>query len=254
MVPNMNEMGKETMGFDTLNPLIYKLSNALLLGQMVLTMLFLLATGVVFLFFPVFLVADYFWLMVVLAGATIFTGIGFVLLFLITATSLKRNDVIVIRKFRSAAGTISRINLQGKSKILFDPKDKTSEVTIYWPGAITDSVSGCKIIQLSEGKHINDNLNSQVSESEWDKDISKLTKAKSVADLAEAELFNQGFFGLAWQDIVLVVTALLVIGVLIYLIVVAPGSVAQETVNQLVNGAIQQAVAGIVTPVPVPTA
>jgi hypothetical protein len=50
------------------------------------------------------------------------------------------------------------------------------------------------------------------------------------------------------------VTALLVIGVLIYLIVVAPGSVAQETVKQLVNGAIQQAVAGIVTPVPVPTA
>lgn len=250
----MNEnINKETMGFDTLNPLIYKLSNALLLGQMVLTMLFLLATGIVFLFFPVFFIADYFWLTIVLFGATIFSGIGFVLLFLTTATSLKRNDTIIIRKFRSAAGTVSRANLKGKSKILFDPKDKTSEVTISWSGAITDPVSGCKMIQLTEGKHVNDNLNYQVSESEWDKDISKLTKAKSVADLAEAELFNQGFMGLTWQDLVLIATALLVVGVLIYLVMVAPDSIAQETVKQLVNGAIQQAVAGIVTPVPAPT-
>lgn len=250
MVLNMNEnINKETMGFDTLNPMIYKLSNALLLGQMVLTVLFLLATGIVFLFFPVFFVADYFWLMVVLAGVTVFSGIGFVLLFLITATSLRRNDTIIIRKFRSSAGTVSRANLRGSSKILFDPKDKASEVNIAWSGAITDAVSGCKIIQLTEGKHVNDNLNQQVSESEWDKDIAKLTKAKSVADLAEAELFLGGVFGLTWQDLVLIVIALLVVGVLIYLIGFAPGAIAEETVKQLVNGAIQQAVAGVVTPV-----
>lgn len=251
MNENNLENIKETMGFDTLNPLIYKLSNALLLGQMVLTMLFLLSTAIVFLFFPIFFVADYFWLTIVLFGATILSGIGFVLLFLTTATSLKRNDTIVIRKFKSAAGTISRANLKGKSKILFDPKDKASEVTLSWIGSITDPISGCKIIQITEGKHINDNLNSQVSESEWDKDISKLTKAKSVADLAEAELFNQGFMGLTWQDLLLIVTALLVIGVLIYLVMGVPNSVAQETVKQLVNGAIQQAMAGIVVPTPV---
>jgi len=244
----VNEI-KEMEGFDTLNPLMYKFANMLVMGNLVIFLLFLIFTGINYLFFP-----QNFWFNISSLVTTILALMCFIIQMLITNSSLKKNDLIIIRKYRNSSGKISKTKYDGKSEIFFDPRDPSSKVSISWVGSITDAVSGCKIIQLSEGKHINDNLNSQVSESEWDKDISKLTKAKSVADLAEAELFNQGFFGLTWQDIVLVVTALLVIGVLIYLIVVAPGSIAEETVKQLVNGAIQQAVAGIVTPIPTPTA
>jgi len=144
---------------------------------------------------------------------------------------------------------VTSTNLKNKSTILFDPRDATSIVQISWSGAITDLTTKNKIIQISEGKRINDSLNMQVTEGEWDKDVAKLTKAKSVADLAEAELFNQTMFGLKWQDIVLVVTALLIIATLGWLIMANPSAVAKETVKQLVNGTIQQAIAGVIVPV-----
>lgn len=239
----------EELGFNTLNQTLYKFGNALLLGSLVIALLFI---GVII--FSYFLIPNSFYLMLACGASALFSFINFAIIFLATKSTTKRNDTIVIRKYTNGAGTVSTTNLNNKSSILFDPKDSTSMVQISWAGAITDLVSKNKIIQISEGKRINDPLNMQVTEGEWDKDVAKLTKAKSVADLAEAELFNQGFMGLTWQDIVLIVTALLVIGVLIYLVMVAPDSIAQETVKQLVNGAIQQAVAGIVTPIPTPTA
>lgn len=237
---------KEMEGFDTLNPLMYKFANMLVMGNLVIFLLFLIFTGINYWFFP-----QNFWYNLSSLVTTILALMCFIILMLITNSSLKKNDLIIIRKYRDSSGKISKTKYDGKSEIFFDPRDPSSKVAISWVGSITDKTSGCKIIQLTEGKHINDNLNSQVSESEWDKDVAKLTKAKSVADLAEAELFNQGFMGLTWQDLLLIVTALLVIGVLLYLVLGVPNSVAQETVKQLVNGAIQQAMAGIVVPAPV---
>lgn len=240
---------KEIEGFDTLNPLMYKFANMLVMGNLVIFLLFLIFTGINYWFFP-----QNFWYNISSLVTTILALMCFIIQMLITNSSLKKNDLIIIRKFRNSSGKITKTKYDGRSEIFFDPRDPSSKVSISWVGSITDKTSGCKIIQLTEGNHINDNLNEQVTESEWDKDVAKLTKAKSVADLAEAELFNQGILGLKWQDIVLIIIGLLVLGTLGYLVLFSPGSIAEETVKQLVNGAIQQAVAGIVTPAIAPVA
>ena len=248
--PNPKNEPKETLGYDTLNPFLYKFANYLLLPGLVVFICSLIATIICFIFFPKLILELYGGII-----CTVFSLIVFVLIFLITSTSLKRGDLIIIRKFRSGSGTISRLNLKGKSELLFDKKDIGSKVLISWAGAITDPISGCKIIQISEGHPTNDNLNSQVTESEWDKDVARLTKAKSVADLAEAELFNQGLFGLKWQDIVLVIIGILCLAIMGYLIMGAPEAIAKKTIEGLMNGTIQTAIqqglanAGILTPV-----
>lgn len=239
----------EELGFNTLNQTLYKFGNALLLGSLVISLLFI---GVII--FSYFLIPNSFYLMLACGASALFSFINFSIIFLATKSTTKRNDTIVIRKYTNGAGTISTTNLNNNSSILFDPKDPTSMVQISWAGAITDLVTKNKIIQISEGKRINDPLNMQVTEGEWDKDVAKLTKAKSVADLAEAELFNQGMFGLKWQDIVLVVIGLVALGTLGYLIVGTPGAVAKETIEGLLGGALQQAIAGVVVPTPLPTA
>jgi hypothetical protein len=249
---NPNEL-KETLGYDTLNPFLYKFANYLMLPSMVVFVILLIGSIALYLFFPALT-----WNLYAAVICTIFSLVTFVLIFIITGTSLKRGDLIVIRKFRSGSGTISRLNLRGKSSLLFDKKDPASNVLISWAGAITDPISGCKIIQISEGHPTNDNLNSQVTESEWDKDVSRLTKAKSIADLAEAELFNQGLFGLSWQDLVLVAIALLCLVIIVLLIMVMPDEVAKKTLEGLLNGSLQNSVqvavqtglnnAGILTP------
>jgi hypothetical protein len=241
------EEKNETIGYNTLNNVLYKFSNALLIGNLVILIGFILYTGINYILFP-----QFFYLTITGIGAIFFSLFSFIIIFLTTATSLKRNDLIIIRKYRSGSGKISRMNLKGKSELYFEPRDKTSKVLISWAGAITDITSGCKIIQISEGHPTNDNLNSQVSESEWDKDVARLTKAKSVADLAEAELFNQGLLGLKWQDIVLIILVLLSILILGYMAIGVPSAVAKETVERLLGGALQQAIAGIVVPTPTP--
>lgn len=247
---NKNEP-KETLGYDTLNPKLYKITNTLLLLSLLIFICFGILTAINYIFFPTL------WLNLIgeIIG-TVFTLICFVVLFMITKTSLKKNDVIVIRKFRSGSGVISRINLKGKSELLFDKKDPISKVLISWAGAITDVISGCRMIQITEGHPTNDNLNSQVTESEWDKDVSRLTKAKSVADLAEAELFNQGLFGLKWQDLCLIIIVIMCLGIIGYLIMGAPDAIAKKTIEGLMNGQIQQALSqallgmGVPTPAP----
>ena len=240
---------KETTGYDTLNPLLYKFANYLLLPSILIFILLLILTLINAFFFPSLVLNLYGGII-----CTAFSFAEFLLLFSLVSTSLKRNDLIVIRKFRSGAGAISRINLKGKSELFFDKKDPSTKVLISWAGAITDPVSGCKIIQISEGHPTNDNLNAQVTESEWDKDVARLTKAKSVADLAEAELFNQGLFGLKWQDIVLIIIGILCLGILGYLFMGAPDAIAKKTIEGLMNGSMQNAVsqalanAGILTP------
>jgi hypothetical protein len=244
---------KETMGYDTLNPLIYKFYNYLLLPSLLVIILVLVLIAINVIWFP-----DLVWNLYGEIIILVFAIINFGLIFLIASTSLKKNDLIVIRKFRSGAGTISRTNIRGLSEIYFNKRDLTSKVSIAWSGAITDVVSGCKIIQISEGHPTNDNLNAQVSESEWDKDVARLTKAKSVADLAEAELFNQGLLGLKWQDLVLIMLVILSLAIIGYLIMGAPDAIAKKTIEGLMNGTIQQAIgqtlssAGILTPAATP--
>jgi len=254
--PNPKNEPRETLGYDTLNPFLYKFANYLLLPSMVVFVILLIGTIALYVFFP-----ELTWNLYAAGICTVFSLVTFILIFIITGTSLKRGDLIVIRKFRSGSGTISRLNLRGKSNLLFDKKDPASNVLISWAGAITDPISGCKIIQISEGHPTNDNLNSQVTESEWDKDVSRLTKAKSIADLAEAELFNAGLFGLKWQDIVLVVIGIICLAIMGYLLMGAPDAIAKKTIESLLNGTLQNGVqtavqnglanAGILTPVKV---
>jgi hypothetical protein len=229
--PQEKEMG----GFNTINNTLYKMSNALLVVSILPILGFLVGTGAAYLFFPNV------YLEIIGIIFTFFSILIFAVLFMTTKSSVKRTDTIIFRKFRAGAATISKANLKGKSYLYFDRKDQASKVLISWAGAVTDPVSGCKIIQISEGHPTNDNLNAQVSESEWDKDVSRLTKAKSVADLAEAELFNQGLLGLKWQDIALIIIALVSVVTLVYLIAGAPDAIAKKTIEGLMNGNIQNA-------------
>ena len=241
---------KEAFGYDTLNPLMYKWFNAILLINMLIFAISALTLGAIYLInnnyikMPEQINSILTQNMPFYIGIIITTMALLILIinFAIVSTTLKRNDLIVIRKFRAGSGTISKTNLKGKSTILFDKKDHASKVLISWAGAITDTISGCKIIQISEGHPTNDNLNQQVTESEWDKDVSRLTKAKSVADLAEAELFNQGLLGLKWQDLLLIIIAIIGAIALIYLIAGSPDQIAKKTIEGLMNGNIQNAV------------
>ncbi|MEI7961177.1 MAG: hypothetical protein WCI04_02475 [archaeon] len=246
---------KEYFGYDTLNPTIYKWFNAILIINMLIFVISALTLGAIYLINNKYIkLPDQintlltqslpFYTAII---TTIIALLILIMTFTIVATTLKRNNLIVIRKYRAGSGKISQTNLKGKSSILFDKKDPSSRVLISWAGAITDTTSGCKIIQISEGHPTNDNLNQQVSESEWDKDVSRLTKAKSVADLAEAELFNQGLLGLKWQDLVLIIIGIIAIITLIYLIAGSPDQIAKKTVESLMNGNIQKAVSEAIT-------
>jgi len=252
---NILENAKEYFGYDTLNPTMYKWFNAILIINMLIFAISALTLGTIYLINNNYIKLPY-QLNLILTQSlpfyttmitTIIALLILIMTFITVATTLKRNNIIIIRKFRAGNGTISQTNLKGKSSILFDKKDPTSRVLISWAGAIIDTISGCKIIQISEGHPTNDNLNKQISESEWDKDVARLTKAKSVADLAEAELFNQGLLGLKWQDLLLIIIAIIGVIALIYLIAGSPDQIAKKTVESLMNGNIQNAVGQAIT-------
>jgi hypothetical protein len=166
--------------------------------------------------------------------------------FLIYHNTIKKGENIIIKKHRGAI--VSFAKAQQTQKILFDPKDPTSEVTILWNGTATERNSGSRVIQITEGLATNDNINLSVAESDWQKNLKSMVRAKQFADIAEQELLTQqtGIFGMKWQDLALIIIAMLIIFTLIILMFVTPSEVSKATITQLLDGTLQNAVQSII--------
>jgi len=75
-----------------------------------------------------------------------------------------------------------------------------------------------------------------------------MVRAKTFADIAENELLNtQTLFGLKWQDIALILTALLSLVIIGVLLGVTPDMVAKQVTERLLDGTLQHAVQSVVS-------
>lgn len=173
------------------------------------------------------------------------------ILFLLIATiihqnSIKRGDNIIIREHRGGVMTFDKQNIN--KKIYFDNKDPSTEITVLWNGTAIEKQSGAKIVLIKEGSKSNENINLCVSETDWSKNLGAMVRAKTFADLAESELLNtQTLFGLKWQDIALIITALLSLIIIGVLLGVTPDMVAKQVTDQLLDGTLQHAVQSVIT-------
>jgi hypothetical protein len=157
---------------------------------------------------------------------------------------IKKGDVIFIKELRG--GLISFAKLKYGQQALFDKRDQTSEVNILWNGAGTAEHSGAKVILAKEGSASNENINLCVAESDWAKNLSSMVRAKTFADLAENELLNtKGLFGMKWQDLILLVIALLLVGTIIVLFAVTPNMVSDAIIESLTSGVLQHAISSV---------
>lgn len=172
--------------------------------------------------------------------------IFFLQAFLIYKNTIKKGDNIILREQRGGLFTFDKQSL--RKKILFNKKDPTTEPTILWNGTAIEPQSGAKVILLKEGSKSNENINLCVTETDWTKNLASMVRAKTFADIAESELLNtQTLFGLKWQDILLIIIGLITIVLVILIIGVNPGMVADEVIKQI-PGTITNAVKSIVLP------
>jgi hypothetical protein len=174
--------------------------------------------------------------------------------FLIQATliyhnTIKKGENIIIKKHRGAM--ISFAKAKQTDKILFEKKDPTTEVTVLWNGTATEKNSGTRVIQITEGMATNENINLSVAESDWQKNLKSMVRAKTYADLAEQELLNNtGLLGMKWQDITLIIIALITIIILLAMFFALPSMISEATIEQLLKGTLQTAVQSIIKPTP----
>jgi len=179
--------------------------------------------------------------------------IAIAILFLLVATiihknAIKRGEHIIVREHRGGVITFDKQNLN--KKVYFDKKDPSTEITVLWNGTAIEKQSGSKVILIKEGSKSNENINLCVSETDWSKNLGAMVRAKTFADIAEAELLNTAtLFGLKWQDIALILIGLLVIGLFIVLLGVLPDMVSGTVTDNLLNGTLQHAIQSVVTPV-----
>lgn len=160
---------------------------------------------------------------------------------------IKRGENVLIKEMRGGQTVF------GKSKvgkpIYFNKRDKTTLQNILWNGAGTAEHSGAKVLLLKEGSSSNENINLCVAESDWTKNLSSMVRAKTFADLAESELLGtKGLFGLKWQDMVLIIIAVGIIGIAGILIGITPDIVAEKVMESMSDGALQNAIQSIVAP------
>jgi len=121
-----------------------------------------------------------------------------------------------------------------------------------WSGAGTAEHSGAKVLLVSEGSAANENMNLCVAESDWTKNLSSMVRAKTYADIAESELLeNKGLFGLKWQDLVLIIIALISLVTAGILIGLTPDMVTENVMEALNSGALQHAIQSVVKSTPV---
>jgi len=183
-------------------------------------------------------------------GYLIMGFIFFSLSVIIYKSVIKKGDIILTKKVRGGLVVFDKIKY-GK-KILFNRKDPTTELKILWSGAGTAEHSGAKVLLVSEGSAANENMNLCVAESDWTKNLSSMVRAKTYADIAESELLeNKGLFGLKWQDIALIIIALISLVTAGILIGLTPDMVTENVMEALNSGALQHAIQSVVTSTPV---
>jgi len=134
---------------------------------------------------------------------------------------------------------------------LFNRNDPSTKLTIIWSGAGTAIDSGAKVLSIKEGNASNENINLCVAETDWNKNLSSMVKAKTYADLAESELLeNKGLFGLKWQDLALIGIILLTIIAIGINIGLLPDQITKSIVEALNDGVLQRAIQSVVTSTP----
>jgi len=171
--------------------------------------------------------------------------------FLIFKYVLKKGEMAIVREHRG--GIISFDKHPLTKPLRFNKKDPSSEITILWNGSGTEKQSGSRVLLLKEGNKANENINLCVPETEWSKNLASMVKAKTFADIAEAELLNQkSLLGIKWQDLVLILIAVFVIIAIVIQIGLVPELTAGSVIDALNGGALQNVLKSIVSPV-VPT-
>jgi len=79
-----------------------------------------------------------------------------------------------------------------------------------------------------------------------------MVRAKTYADIAESELLeNKGLFGLKWQDLALIIIALISLVTAGILIGFTPNMVTEKVMEALNSGALQHAIQSVVKSTPV---
>ena len=175
-------------------------------------------------------------------------GLFLFLSFIIYQNTIKRGEHIIIREHRGGVMTFDKQNL--RKKVFFDKKDPSTEITVLWNGTAIEKQSGSKIVLIKEGSKSNENLNLCVSETDWNKNLGAMVRAKTFADIAENDLLNtQTLLGLKWQDFALILVSLLTVSIIIILLGVTPDMVAEAVKSELMNGTLQNAIHSIVTTV-----
>jgi len=185
---------------------------------------------------------------ILVQGIQIVLSIMFLIISIIIYSNvIKRGDNIIMREHRGGVMTIDKQNL--RKKIYFDNKDPSTEITVLWNGTAIEKQSGAKIIMIKEGAKSNENINLCVSETDWNKNLGAMVRAKTFADITETEYLNgQTLLGLKWQDIAIILTVLLTVGIIIILLGINPDMVAKAVNENLLNGTLQHAIQSIVTP------
>ena len=166
---------------------------------------------------------------------------------LIYKSVIKRGENIIAREHRGGVMTFDKQSI--KKKIFFDNKDPSTEITTLWNGTAIEKQSGAKIIMIKEGSKSNENINLCVSETDWNKNLNSMVRSKTFADLAESDYLNgQTLLGLKWQDIAIILTILLTVGIIIILLGITPDMIAKSVNESLLNGTLQHAIQSVVTP------
>lgn len=164
--------------------------------------------------------------------------------FLIYTNTIKRDDIIVQREHRGGIITFDKQNIN--KKVLFDPKDITTEMTILWNGAGLEKQSGAKVLLLKEGNKSNENINLCVPESDWSKNLKSMVRLKTFADLAEEDLLNnRNLLGLKWQDIALILIAILIIVGIIINVGLIPNMTTDTVIKALKDGVLQNIISSV---------
>jgi hypothetical protein len=162
---------------------------------------------------------------------------------------IKKGDIVLIKHVRGGLTLFDKIKY-GKP-ILFNRNDPSTKLTIIWSGAGTAIDSGAKVLSIKEGNASNENINLCVAETDWNKNLSSMVKAKTYADLAESELLeNKGLFGLKWQDLALIGIILLTIIAIGINIGLLPDQITKSIVEALNDGVLQRAIQSVVTSTP----
>jgi hypothetical protein len=176
------------------------------------------------------------------------SGLFLFISMIIYANVIKRNENIIAREHRGGVITFDKQHIN--KDIYFDKKDLSTKITMLWNGTAIEKQSRSKVILIKEGAKSNENINLCVSESDWNQNLNSMVRAKTFADITETEfLSGKTLYGLKWQDIAIILTALLAVIIVIILLGVTPDMVSKAVSKSLFDGTLQNAVKSVMMPV-----